>query len=67
MKKTDKLPSFVILLILTAITALFWVSFNIYRVFSAKPPTTVPAEIIKPVNPNIDIDTLELIQKRIYP
>ena len=40
--KNKKLPSIIILLILTAITVVFWVSFTIYRVFTKEEPVVVP-------------------------
>lgn len=62
--KNKKLPSIVILLILTAITVVFWVSFNVYRVFTKEEPVVVPSEITAPINPNLDMDTLDEIVKR---
>ena len=62
--KNKKLPSIVILLILTAITVVFWVSFTVYRVFTKKESVVVPSEITAPINPNLDIDTLNEIVTR---
>jgi len=62
--KNKKLPSIIILLILTAITVVFWVSFTIYRVFTKEEPVVVPTEITAPINSNLDMDTLDEIVKR---
>ncbi|HLD92328.1 MAG TPA: hypothetical protein VI795_02930 [Patescibacteria group bacterium] len=62
--KNKKLPSIIILLILTAITVVFWVSFTIYRVFTKEEPVVVPNEITAPINSNLDMDTLDEIVKR---
>lgn len=64
MKKNKKLPSIIILLILTAITAVFWISFSVYRVFTKPKPINIPNEVIAPINPNLDLDTLNEIERR---
>lgn len=62
--KNKKLPNMVILLILTAITVVFWMSFTVYRVFSKEKVVTVPDEIIAPIVPTLDMETLSEIEKR---
>ncbi|KKP47641.1 MAG: hypothetical protein UR39_C0003G0043 [Candidatus Woesebacteria bacterium GW2011_GWA1_33_30] len=63
--KNAKLPSLMILLILTTITVVFWISFTIYRVFTKESPVNVSNEIIAPINPNLDMDTLNEIERRV--
>lgn len=65
--KKDKLPGFVVLLILTAITSVFWIMFSVYRSFSKPTPTTVPPEILEPINPVLDTQTVETLKNKIYP
>lgn len=65
--KNSKLPSIVVLFILSMITLLFWTSFSIYRVFTAKPATQVSNDVILKVDPRLDTVTLDQIEKRIYP
>lgn len=65
--KSKKLPSMVILLILTTITTLFWISFSIYRVFTEDPPTAVSEEILRDINPQLDTQTMEVIKIKLYP
>ncbi len=62
--KKEKLPSLVIILILTAITTLFWISFNIYQVFSTDENPIVPDEIIQKISPELDTKTIEIIKTK---
>jgi len=62
--KNKKLPSVVILLILTAITAVFWISFSVYRVFTKPKSINIPSEVTTPINPSLDLDTLNEIDRR---
>lgn len=64
--KKGKLPAIVTTLILTAITSLFWIIFNVYRSFSQKPEIDIPSEILEPLNPNLDSKTIEEIKQRNY-
>lgn len=65
--KNPKLPSVIVLLILTSITIVFWVFFNIYYVVSKKTPVTVSEEIISPLNPKIETEIIDQMETRIYP
>jgi hypothetical protein len=65
MKKL-KTPSLVTLAILTTITVIFWVLFNVYRVFTSKPSTSIPSEILEPITPSLDAETIGKIQKGVY-
>ena len=59
-----KTPTAVITAVLTLITIFFWVGFEVYRSFTVKPVPPVPAEVIKPLDPNLDIKTLNSLQQR---
>lgn len=65
--KNNKLPSIIVLMILSIITLLFWISFTIYRVFTSKPSPVVPEQISQSLSPILDIDTLNKIENRINP
>lgn len=65
--KTEKLPGIIIIFILTAITIVFWVSFRIYVTVSNKTPVTVSEEILSPVDPKLDTETINQMEERIYP
>lgn len=64
--KKDKLPSIIILLILSLITALFWVVFSVYRALAKPVVVDLPAEVMESLNPNLDTTTLESLDKRLY-
>lgn len=66
MKKT-KLPNIIVLMILSLITILFWISATVYRVFTTKPTPSIPTEIIQDLNPTLDNATLDQIESRSYP
>lgn len=64
MVKNKKLPSVIVLMILTVITILFWISFSVYKVFTNNEPLSVPEKVIEPLNPNLDMRTLNEIENR---
>ncbi len=65
--KNKKLPSLVILMILSLITGMFWIVFNVYRVFTTKPAPAVPEEVIMQLDPKLDTDTINEMRNRLYP
>jgi uncharacterized protein YpmB len=62
--KNNKLPGIVILMILTLITAVFWTAFSVYRSFTKPSTVVVPEEVIKQINPKLDVETIELIKSK---
>jgi hypothetical protein len=64
--KKNKVPGIVTIAILTLITIVFWIFFNVYRVFTIKPPTPVPEEILAPLDPNLDMNVLSKLSERRY-
>ncbi len=69
--KTDnqnkgKIPKPISILILTLLTTLLWVSLSVYRTFTIKPPTIVPTNITKPIDPNINLESIQLIESAIF-
>lgn len=65
MKKT-KLPGIITLLILTLVTAFFWVVFTVYRVIKKEPPATVSQEALIPLDAKIDSSILNKLMDRFY-
>ena len=61
-----KLPTFIVLMILTLITILFWISFSIYQVFTNNGPVVVPEEIIRPIDASLDLQTVATMKDKIY-
>ena len=64
MKDKKKLPAVITILILTLITAVFWVFFSAYRSFTDETEPVVPKEVLLPLNPKLDTDTIDKIKER---
>jgi hypothetical protein len=62
----QKAPRFVTVAVLTTITIIFYVFFNLYQVLSKKSEINIPASILEPLNPTLDTATLNSIQSRLY-
>lgn len=62
----NKLPSIVSILILTLVTAFAWLSFSIYRAVTIKPDPVVPKEISEPLSPDLDGETINKLQTKLY-
>ncbi len=65
--KNKKLPSIVALMILTLITAVFWIMFLIYKSFTSEVPNPIPEEITSQISPKLDTETIEIMKNKIYP
>lgn len=61
-----KLPSLVVLTILTLITTLFWIGFNIYQALSKEASPVVPDDVILQIDPKLDTDTITLMKSKSY-
>lgn len=61
-----KIPNLVTILILTTLTAVMWISLNIYRAVTVKPSPAVPKEISEPLDPNLDLDAIQAIQSGLF-
>ena len=64
--KKSKAPSYVTIAILSVITVFFWIIFSILRLLSAPTKISVPDEILTPLNPNLDLDTLNNLENRLF-
>lgn len=64
--KNIKAPKLVTIAILSLITAVFWVGFEIFRAFTVKPEPPVEATIISPINPTLDVATLSSLQDKVF-
>jgi hypothetical protein len=61
----NKLPNVINLMILTLVTLLIWLSFTVIRSFTAEPAAIVPVEIVLPINPNLDSQTLDQMETKL--
>lgn len=66
MNRRKPLPAIVTLAILTAITTIVWVGFEVVRSFTKEPIQTVPPEITAELTPTLELDTLSKLTQRIY-
>ena len=64
MEEKKKLPPVVTTLILTALTSVFWIFFSVYRSLTDKPEPVVPAQILLPFNPKLDLETVDIIKTK---
>lgn len=64
MKK--KTPPIVSTAILTVITVFMWIAFSVYRVFTSTPPVNIPPEILEPISPTLDSETLASLASKTY-
>ena len=62
----QKRPNFVTIGILTVITIFLWIGFSVYRAFTITPSTKVSDEILKPITPTLDTETLSKIDQRVF-
>jgi len=65
MNPKKKRPAIVNLSILTLITTIVWVIFEVYRAITLNPDPVVPAEILSQISPELDIEALNQLQTRL--
>lgn len=61
-----KLPSIVVILVLTTLTSLLWISLSIYRAATLEPDVKVSEEILLPLEPSINSVVVTEIESRIF-
>ncbi|MCL5411678.1 MAG: hypothetical protein M1150_02970 [Patescibacteria group bacterium] len=54
--------NFIVVLILTLITVIGWVSFEVYRSFNTSTIPSTAQELISPLNPNFDQDLVKKLK-----
>lgn len=64
--KKNKLPNVISVLILTLITIIMWISFNVYWAVTGKPTPSVTQAISDPIDPTLDTDTINKIESSLY-
>lgn len=63
----NKLPNVINLMILTLVTILIWLSFTVYRSFTREATPVVPVEVVLPVNPQLDLEVIKMMEQKLYP
>jgi len=64
--RSPKSPRLVTIAIISTATIIFWIFFEVYRIFSASSPVNVPEELLQPINPTLDTPTLQSIESRVF-
>lgn len=64
--KKQKKPNLVILGILTLITIIFWIGLSAYRSLTSEAPIKVPGEILEPISPALDTETLNKVSGKLF-
>ena len=64
--RTSKSPRLVTIAIISTATIIFWIFFEVYRIFTATPPVNVPPELLQPINPVLDTSALQNIENRVF-
>lgn len=64
--KNPKQPNFMTLAILSVITVFFWIIFSVIRLLQKPVDVKVPNEILAPITPTLDIETLETVKNSKY-
>lgn len=62
----NKLPNVINFMILTLVTLLIWLAFTVIRSFTSEADAVVPVEIVLPLNPNLDTQTLDQMESKFY-
>lgn len=64
MKK--KKPRIVVFVILSVITLVTWVVFDIYRIFTRPSPVELEPEVLEGISPTLNQDVISEIENRIF-
>ena len=60
-------PNIVIISALTLITILLWISVGVYEILTGEPEEViVEEEVLNPLDPNLDVQTLNSINSKVY-
>ena len=62
----QKTPNLVVIGVLTLITIVLWIGLGAFRAFTSEAPSKVPAEILEPLSPSLDVETLGEISSRLF-
>lgn len=61
-----KTPAPVIIAVLTVITVVFWIIFGVVRIITKPAEVNVPAEILEPIVPSLNVTVLGEVTGRVY-
>lgn len=63
--KRAKPPSIITVAIVTTITIIFWIFFEVYQILTGEADINIPEELLKPINPTLNQETLSSLKGRI--
>lgn len=61
-----KRPTYLFVIILTTVTIVFWIAYEVYLILTTTPQSSVDPKILEPLNPSLDVETLDDLNNRIY-
>lgn len=64
--RKSKAPHLVTIAIITTVTIIFWIFFDVYRIFTTTPPVDVSEELLQPITATLDTEALKNIESRIF-
>lgn len=64
--KKPPAPRLVTVAIFTTITVIFWIFFSVYTVLTQTPDIKVPPELLEPIDPTLDVESLEELSERVH-
>ena len=62
----NKTPSVVIIAVLTVITIITWIFYEVYQALTTPPPLEVSQEILAPITPAFDSQSLGRLQESVF-
>jgi len=64
--KRPPAPRLVTVAIFTTITVIFWIFFSVYTVLIKTPDIKVPSELLEPIDPTLDLESLQDVSTKIH-
>jgi|SRR3972149_660447 len=64
--RNPKAPRLLTTAILTTITVVFWIFFEVYKIFVSTPNINVPEKLLDPIDPSLNVDVLREIESKVY-
>jgi hypothetical protein len=59
-------PKLVTVIAMTTVTVVFWVFFALYKILVTKPAPSVNENLLRPLKPELDVESLQKIKNRIF-
>jgi hypothetical protein len=64
--KKPPTPKLVTVAIITTITVVFWVFLGVYNILIGTKDTIVPADLLKPIEPSLEIEILNMLENKMF-